>query len=118
MTYFLYYTYIILYYIIYFIATYSFADVSGTLFLHSVKIQTNGHLVVEFQTQPNFYGQFIMEEKVAQSSVTSHDHLQLTFQLQLIQSENTFDNPKQTWQFVSDSAVSYVLLSCAVSHVL
>ena len=83
---------------------------SGRLFLHSVKIQPKGHLAVEFQTRTKFYGMFVMEKEGSRSTVTSHDHLQLTFDLKLTQSEKTFDNPKQMWEFVSDSAVSSQLL--------
>ena len=45
------------------------------------------------------------------SSVTSHDHLQLTFDLDLTQSEESYDNPKQMWSFVSQSAVSCIIKS-------
>ena len=81
-------------------------DLKGRLFLHSVKILRQGHLAVEFQPQANIYGMFVKRRSGSMSSVTSHDHLQLTFDLDLTQSEESYDNPKQMWSFVSQSAVS------------
>lgn len=97
---------------------YLFRELSGRLFLHSVKIKPEGHLEVEFQTQTNFYGMFAISKGTSQSTVTSHDHLQLTFDLKLTQTEQTFDNPKQMWQFISDSSVSNRCVFCDIENIV
>ena len=40
------------------------------------------------------------------STVTSSSHPDMTFTLSLIRSEQTFDQPEQSWEFVADMAVS------------
>ena len=41
------------------------------------------------------------------STVTSKNQPALTFTLELLNSESTFAQPKQTWQFTSDYAVGF-----------
>lgn len=84
----------------------SCSDLSGRLYLQSMKIQGRGNLLVKFQTQTNFYGKFLLKDGNSESSISSADRSQLGLSLELLNSEQTFSNPKQIWQFVSDSAVS------------
>lgn len=44
------------------------------------------------------------------SSVTSEEHPDLTFTLELLRSQPTYAQPEQQWQFVSDFAVSSAAL--------
>lgn len=62
--------------------------------------------MVEFQSQTNFYGKFVYKNGRLVSTAKSNQFPELNFRLELVQSEQSFDNPKQLWRFVSDSAVS------------
>ena len=42
----------------------------------------------------------------AESKVTSVNHQDLTFTLNLVRSDKTFNNPEQQWSFVSNYAVT------------
>ena len=66
---------------------------------------------MELQSQTNFYGKFLYKDGRHVSSVSSNEFPDLDFRLELVQSEQSFDNPKQLWRFVSDSAVSVTVIS-------
>lgn len=82
--------------------------VSGSLFPTSMRIDENGRLVVNFRTDAQFRGLFVLDHPSisSTSSVISVDRPDLTYTLNLIRSEPTFAQPEQLWQFVSDVAVS------------
>ena len=72
-----------------------------------MRIDENGRLVVNFRTDAQFRGLFVLDHPsiATTSSVISVDRPDLTFTLNLIRSEPTFAQPEQLWQFVSDVAV-------------
>ncbi|XP_038062968.1 extracellular matrix protein 3-like [Patiria miniata] len=82
--------------------------VTGSLFPTSMRIDENGRLVVNFRTDAQFRGQFVLDHPSisATSSVISVDRPDLTFTLNLVRTEPTFAQPEQLWQFVSDVAIS------------
>lgn len=101
------------------------SELAGVLYPTSMKLAQDGRLVVTCRTQPRFLGVFLEEHTASdfRSSVTSDDHPDLTFTLQLLTSQPTYTHPEQHWQFVSDLAVrdysgSYVvhLLPCTVTE--
>nr|XP_045612860.1 FRAS1-related extracellular matrix protein 2-like isoform X2 [Procambarus clarkii] len=99
------------------------SELAGVLYPTSMRLRPDGRLVVTCRTQPRFRGIFVEKHKASEhiSSVTSDDHPDLTFSLDLLRSQPTYAHPEQHWQFVSNFAVrdysgSYVvhLLACTV----
>ncbi|XP_043828212.1 FRAS1-related extracellular matrix protein 3 [Dromiciops gliroides] len=83
------------------------SELQGTLHPTSMRINKEGHLVVNFQTEIRFQGQLVMSHPGTSLSslVMSMDHPGLTFTLSLLRSEPTFHQPGQQWSFVSDFAI-------------
>ncbi|XP_072477246.1 FRAS1-related extracellular matrix protein 3 [Notamacropus eugenii] len=83
------------------------SELQGTLHPTSMRINEEGQLVVNFQTQIRFRGQFVMSHPGMSltSMVMSMDHPGLTFTLTLLKSEPVFHQPRQQWSFVSDFAI-------------
>lgn len=75
-----------------------------------MRIRDDGRLVVSFRSEARFRGQFVASYpgSTLESMVISPNHPDLMFQLELIRSDPTFDQPSQEWSFVSDFAVSSV----------
>ncbi|XP_074087677.1 FRAS1-related extracellular matrix protein 3 [Macrotis lagotis] len=83
------------------------SELQGTLHPMSMRINEEGQLVVNFQTEIRFRGQFVMSHPGTSlsSMVTSMDHPDLTFTLSLLRSQPTFHQPEQQWSFVSDFSI-------------
>uniref|UniRef100_A0A8D0L5A9 FRAS1 related extracellular matrix 3 n=1 Tax=Sphenodon punctatus TaxID=8508 RepID=A0A8D0L5A9_SPHPU len=83
------------------------AELQGSLYPTSMRINDEGRLVVNFRTEIRFRGQLVMSHPGTSlsSMVMSADHPGLTFTLSLLRSEPTFHHPMQQWSFVSDFAV-------------
>ncbi|XP_020845600.1 FRAS1-related extracellular matrix protein 3 [Phascolarctos cinereus] len=83
------------------------SELQGTLHPTSMRINEEGRLVVNFQTEIRFQGQFVMSHPGMSltSAVMSMDHPGLTFTLSLLRSEPAFPQPRQQWSFVSDFAI-------------
>ncbi|XP_051822639.1 FRAS1-related extracellular matrix protein 3 [Antechinus flavipes] len=83
------------------------SELQGTLHPTSMHINEEGRLVVGFQTEIQFRGQFVMSHPGTSltSVVMSVDHPGLTFTLSLLSSEPAFHRPEQRWSFVSDFAI-------------
>ncbi|KAF6084066.1 FRAS1 related extracellular matrix 2 [Phyllostomus discolor] len=83
------------------------AELQGSLHPTSMRIGEDGCLVVNFKTEAQFHGLFVLSHpaSLASSVVTSADHPGLTFSLRLLRSDPTFSQPTQQWSFVSDLAV-------------
>ncbi|KAM5311565.1 FRAS1-related extracellular matrix protein 2 [Glossophaga mutica] len=83
------------------------AALQGSLYPTSMRIGEDGCLVVNFKTEAQFHGLFVLSHpaSLTSSAVTSADHPGLTFSLRLLRSEPTFSQPAQRWSFVSDLAV-------------
>lgn len=80
----------------------------GNLYPTSIRIRDSDRkLVVNFRTKARFRGQFIMKKDTsrAESIVMSPDQPSLTMTLSLIRSDQTYSEPEQLWQFVSNFAV-------------
>ena len=67
----------------------------------------------------NFHFRF----SAAESTVTSVQHPELSFTLNLIRSDKSFSTPEQQWSFVSNYAITdysgdykIKLIPCTVSH--
>ncbi|XP_030632073.1 FRAS1-related extracellular matrix protein 2b isoform X1 [Chanos chanos] len=77
------------------------------LYPTSMRINEHGRLVVNFRTEARFRGLFVTSHSA--SSMTSMiicvDHPGLTFNLSLVRSEPTYNQPMQQWSFISDFAV-------------
>ncbi|CAJ0940824.1 unnamed protein product [Ranitomeya imitator] len=69
------------------------AELQGSLYPTSMRINDEGRLVVNFKTEARFYGLFVMS------------HPELTFTLILVRNEPSYHQPIQQWSFVSDFAV-------------
>ncbi|XP_042229585.1 FRAS1-related extracellular matrix protein 2-like [Homarus americanus] len=100
------------------------SDLQGTLYPTSMKVRRDGRLLVTFRTQARFHGTFVEHHRASDShsQVTSADHPNLTFTLDLIRSQPTYTQPEQHWQVISDYAVrdysgTYVvhLLTCTAT---
>ncbi|XP_030632076.1 FRAS1-related extracellular matrix protein 2b isoform X4 [Chanos chanos] len=80
---------------------------TGALYPTSMRINEHGRLVVNFRTEARFRGLFVTSHSA--SSMTSMiicvDHPGLTFNLSLVRSEPTYNQPMQQWSFISDFAV-------------
>ncbi|XP_017273702.1 FRAS1-related extracellular matrix protein 2a [Kryptolebias marmoratus] len=84
------------------------AELQGSLFPTSMRINVQGCLVVNFRTRAHFRGLFVAShssETSMSSMVMSVDHPGLTFNLSLVRSEPTYNQPVQQWTFISDFAV-------------
>ncbi|XP_030632075.1 FRAS1-related extracellular matrix protein 2b isoform X3 [Chanos chanos] len=83
------------------------AELQGALYPTSMRINEHGRLVVNFRTEARFRGLFVTSHSA--SSMTSMiicvDHPGLTFNLSLVRSEPTYNQPMQQWSFISDFAV-------------
>ncbi|KAK7882971.1 hypothetical protein WMY93_029145 [Mugilogobius chulae] len=82
------------------------ASLSGALFPTSMRINAQGRLVVNFRTEARFRGLFVYSHGASPltSMVMCADHPGLTFNLTLVRSEPTYNQPIQQWTFVSDFA--------------
>ncbi|XP_004577563.2 FRAS1-related extracellular matrix protein 2 [Ochotona princeps] len=83
------------------------AELQGSLYPTSMRIGEEGRLAVNFKTEAQFHGLFVLSHPASftNSMITSADHPGLTFSLRLIRSEPTYNQPIQQWSFVSDFAV-------------
>ncbi|XP_067348338.1 FRAS1-related extracellular matrix protein 2a isoform X1 [Channa argus] len=90
------------------------AELQGALYPTSMRINEQGRLVVNFRTKARFRGLFVEShsggrikraEASMSSMVMSVDHQGLTFNLALVRSEPTYNQPVQQWTFTSDFAV-------------
>uniref|UniRef100_A0A8C5LW09 FRAS1 related extracellular matrix 2 n=1 Tax=Leptobrachium leishanense TaxID=445787 RepID=A0A8C5LW09_9ANUR len=100
------------------------AELQGSLYPTSMRINDEGRLVVNFKTEARFNGLFVMSHPASQmtSMIMCADHPGLTFTLSLIRSEPTYNQPVQQWSFVSDFAVrdysgtyTVKLIACATA---
>ncbi|KAM9319860.1 FRAS1-related extracellular matrix protein 2 [Gastrophryne carolinensis] len=83
------------------------AELQGSLYPTSMRINEEGRLVVNFKTEARFNGLFVMSHPGTSltSMIMSADHPELTFTLSLVRSEPTYNQPVQQWSFVSEFAV-------------
>ncbi|XP_078259348.1 FRAS1-related extracellular matrix protein 2-like [Rhinoraja longicauda] len=83
------------------------AELQGALYPTSMRINTEGRLVVNFRTEARFRGLFVMWHPASalSSMVVCADHPGLTFTLSLVRSEHSYNHPEQQWRFTSDFAV-------------
>ncbi|KAM9436971.1 FRAS1-related extracellular matrix protein 2-like [Salvelinus alpinus] len=90
------------------------AELQGALYPTSMPINEQGRLVVNFKTKARFRGLFVEANfegriKSTASSLSSmvmcEDNPGLTFNLSLVRSEPTYNQPVQQWTFTSDFAV-------------
>ncbi|KAM7374500.1 hypothetical protein PAMP_007153 [Pampus punctatissimus] len=90
------------------------AELQGALYPTSMRINDQGRLVVNFRTKARFRGLFVDSHSGGRikraatsmsSMVMSVDHPGLTFNLTLVRSEPTYNQPVQQWTFTSDFAV-------------
>ncbi|XP_062873398.1 FRAS1-related extracellular matrix protein 2b [Trichomycterus rosablanca] len=97
------------------------AELQGALYPTSMRINEQGRLVVNFRTEARFRGLFVMSHPASSltSMIMCMDHPGLTFNLSLVRSEPTYNQPMQQWTFISDFAVrdysgtyTVKLLSC------
>uniref|UniRef100_A0A8C6NWB8 FRAS1 related extracellular matrix 2b n=1 Tax=Nothobranchius furzeri TaxID=105023 RepID=A0A8C6NWB8_NOTFU len=83
------------------------AELQGALYPTSMRINVQGQLVVNFRTEARFRGLFVSDHPASSlsSMVMCPDHPGLTFNLSLVRSEPTYNQPIQQWTFISDFAV-------------
>uniref|UniRef100_A0A9J8DE10 FRAS1 related extracellular matrix 2b n=1 Tax=Cyprinus carpio carpio TaxID=630221 RepID=A0A9J8DE10_CYPCA len=83
------------------------AELQGALYPTSMRINEQGRLVVNFRTEARFRGLFVTAHSASPmtSMVICADHPGLTFNLSLVRSEPTYNQPMQQWTFISDFAV-------------
>ncbi|XP_013413797.1 FRAS1-related extracellular matrix protein 2-like [Lingula anatina] len=83
------------------------SELQGFLYPTSMRIRKDGRLAVNFRTEARFRGQYVLSHPGTSltSMVMSAVNPDLTFTLELLRSEPTFEQPEQTWEFVSDYAV-------------
>ncbi|XP_057694497.1 FRAS1-related extracellular matrix protein 2-like [Corythoichthys intestinalis] len=83
------------------------AELQGALYPTSMRINEQGRLVVNFRTEARFRGLFVVRHPASalSSMVMCEDHPALTFNLSLVRSEPTYNQPVQQWTFTSDFAV-------------
>ncbi|XP_007950639.1 FRAS1-related extracellular matrix protein 2 [Orycteropus afer afer] len=83
------------------------AELQGALYPTSMRLSEEGRLVVNFKTEAQFHGLFVLSHPASFTSsvIMSADHPGLTFSLHLIRSEPTYNQPMQQWSFMSDFAV-------------
>ncbi|CDQ77882.1 unnamed protein product [Oncorhynchus mykiss] len=72
-----------------------------------MRINEQGRLVVNFRTEARFRGLFVISHSASSlsSMVMCADHPGVTFNLSLVRSEPTYNQPMQQWTFTSDFAV-------------
>lgn len=72
-----------------------------------MQINQEGRLVVNFRSEALFRGQFVNDYPGTQlrSSVTCPEKPHVSFSLTPIRGDSTYEQPQQTWQFISDVAV-------------
>ncbi|KAI5624981.1 fras1 related extracellular matrix protein 2b isoform X1, partial [Silurus asotus] len=83
------------------------AELQGALYPTSMRINEQGRLVVNFRTEARFKGLFVTSHPASPltSMIMCMDHPGLTFNLSLVRTEPTYNQPTQQWTFVSDFAV-------------
>ncbi|KAM4566397.1 FRAS1-related extracellular matrix protein 2b [Odontesthes bonariensis] len=83
------------------------AELQGALYPTSMRINSQGQLVVNFRTETRFRGLFVVGHPASSltSMVMCPDHPGLTFNLSLVRNEPTYNQPIQQWTFISDFAV-------------
>ncbi|KAL4608574.1 FRAS1-related extracellular matrix protein 2 [Arapaima gigas] len=83
------------------------AELQGALYPTSMRINEQGRLVVNFRTEARFRGLFVASHSASplSSMVMCADHPGLTFNLSLVRSEPTYNQPIQQWTFTSDFSV-------------
>ncbi|KAK6295876.1 hypothetical protein J4Q44_G00335890 [Coregonus suidteri] len=83
------------------------AELQGALYPTSMRINEQGRLVVNFKTEARFRGLFVISHSASSlsSMVMCADHPGVTFNLSLVRSEPTYNQPMQQWTFTSDFAV-------------
>ncbi|XP_013794564.2 extracellular matrix protein FRAS1-like [Limulus polyphemus] len=70
-----------------------------------ISVGADGRLILEFKTEAKFRGQFVMKHHTlpgVESGVLPPDTLVITFDLELIWTESTFDGPSQLWRATSN----------------
>ncbi|KAK6168396.1 hypothetical protein SNE40_020939 [Patella caerulea] len=78
----------------------------GYLFPTSMRIGDDNKLTVTFRTEARFRGQFVLDHPgTNMKSMVMSDRPELSFTLDLIRTEPTYEQPEQLWQFVSDASV-------------
>ncbi|KAG5844643.1 hypothetical protein ANANG_G00164670 [Anguilla anguilla] len=84
------------------------AELQGALYPTSMRINEHGRLVVNFRTEARFRGLFVTSHSASPlaSMIMCADHPGLTFNLTLVRTEPTYNQPLQQWTFISDFAVS------------
>nr|XP_020476103.1 FRAS1-related extracellular matrix protein 2 isoform X2 [Monopterus albus] len=108
------------------------SKLQGALYPTSMRINDQGRLVVSFHTKARFRGLFVEShsersttrtETSMSSMVMSVDHPGLTFNLSLVKSEPTYNQPVQQWTFTSDFGVrdysgtyTVKLIPCTIAH--
>ena len=72
-----------------------------------MRIAEDGRLVVNFRTEARFRGQFVADHpgSAEKAIVITPNHPELEMTLNLIRSEDTYNNPEQKWSFTSDYAI-------------
>ncbi|XP_036379748.1 FRAS1-related extracellular matrix protein 2-like [Megalops cyprinoides] len=83
------------------------AELQGALYPTSMRINEQGRLVVNFRTEARFRGLFVTSHPASPlaSMIMCADHPGLTFNLTLVRTEPTYNQPLQQWTFISDFAV-------------
>nr|XP_029506878.1 FRAS1-related extracellular matrix protein 2-like [Oncorhynchus nerka] len=79
------------------------AELQGSMYPTSMRINEEGRLVVNFKTEARFRGQFVMSHPgtTLSSMVMCADLSGLTFTLALIRTEPTYNQPMQQWSCVA-----------------
>ncbi|XP_035826399.1 extracellular matrix protein FRAS1 [Aplysia californica] len=98
---------------------------NGRLQVVRILIGDDGKLVIEFRSQAKFRGLFVAKHHTlpgVESRVVAPESLSITFDLELVWSQNTFDSPHQVWQAKSrfnlkdyTGVYSVELVPCIVS---
>ncbi|XP_041920491.1 FRAS1-related extracellular matrix protein 2b [Alosa sapidissima] len=83
------------------------AELQGALYPTSMRINEQGRLVVNFRTEARFRGLFVVSHSASSlsSMVMCPDHPGVTFNLTLVRSEPTYNQPMQQWTFISDFSI-------------
>ncbi|KAL8593533.1 hypothetical protein ACOMHN_048747 [Nucella lapillus] len=79
----------------------------GYMYPTSMRMREDGRLAVSFRTEARFRGQFVASHPGTEqeSMVMSRDHSDLTFSMDLVRSDATYEQANQEWAFVSDLSV-------------
>ncbi|KAL5018413.1 hypothetical protein ScPMuIL_004135 [Solemya velum] len=78
---------------------------SGHVQVLRIKIKEDGKLVVDFKTQPNFRGLYVLEHATLpgfRSRLLSPMDRDISFDLTLLWGQQTFDSPHQLWRATSN----------------